>query len=199
MSSSAVSSLTPDQALAQLMAGNERYVAGQAKHPHQDAARRAEVSGGQNPFAIILGCSDSRVPPEVLFDQGIGDLFIIRVAGNIVDEVVLGSIEYAAEHLHTPLAVVLGHSKCGAVSATVAGGELEGHLPSLAKTIQPAVDRAKTQSGDLITNSIRENALMMADQLRSSEPILAELVHAGKLKVIALHYDLDSGKVEPME
>ena len=199
MSSSAVSSLTPNEALAQLMAGNERYVAAQVTHPHQDVARRDEVSKGQNPFAIILGCSDSRVPPEVIFDQGIGDLFIIRVAGNIVDDVVLGSIEYAAEHLHTPLIVVLGHSKCGAVSATVASGELEGHLPSLAKSIQPAIERAKTQSGDLIKNSIRENALMMADQLKSSAPILAELVHAGKLRVVAAHYDLDSGKVDLLE
>ncbi len=196
MSSNTANSLTPDEALAKLMAGNERYVAARVEHPRQDAARRAELGNRQNPFAIILGCSDSRVPPEVIFDQGLGDLFIIRVAGNIVDDVVLGSIEYAAEHLHTPLIVVLGHSKCGAVSATVAGGELAGHLPSLAKTIQPAVDRAKTQSGDLINNSIRENALLMAGQLRSSEPLLAKLVKAGKLEVLAARYDLDSGKVD---
>ncbi len=199
MSSSETGSLTPTEALTQLMAGNERYVAAQTDHPHQDAARRAELSGGQNPFAIILGCSDSRVPPEVIFDQGLGDLFIIRVAGNVVDNVVLGSIEYAAEHLRTPLIMVLGHSKCGAVSATVAGGKLEGHLPSLAQPIQPAVDRAKAQEGDLINNSIRENALMVADQLRSSEPVLAKLVKSGKLKVIAARYDLDEGKVDLLE
>jgi carbonic anhydrase len=199
MSSNAKKSLTPDEALAQLMAGNKRYVAAQAEHPRQNADRRAELSGGQNPFAIILGCSDSRVAPEVLFDQGLGDLFIIRVAGNIVDDVVLGSIEYSAEHLHTPLMVVLGHSKCGAVTATAAGGELEGHLPSLAEAIQPAVERAKAQDGDLVVNAIRENALMVADQLRSSQPIMAELVKTGKLKVVAARYDLDSGQVDLLE
>jgi carbonic anhydrase len=195
MSSTVTKSPTPDEALARLMAGNQRYVAARAEHPRQDAARRRELSGGQNPFAIILGCSDSRVAPELIFDQGLGDLFIIRVAGNVVDDLILGSIEYAAEHLHTPLMVVLGHSKCGAVLATVAGGELDGHLPELAEAIQPAVERAKAQEGDLINNSIRENVLMVAEQLRESQPIMAKLVKAGKLKVVAARYDLDSGQV----
>ena len=190
---------TADQALERLLAGNQRYVAARQEHPHQTPARRAELSGGQHPFAIVLGCADSRVPPEVIFDQGLGDLFVVRVAGNVVDDVVLGSIEYAAAHLHTPLIVVLGHSRCGAIGATVAGGELEGHLPDLAAAIQPAVDRARDLPGDLLDNAVVANATMVAQQLRSSEPVLSELVHAGKLKVVAARYDLDTGIVAPVK
>jgi len=146
--------------------------------------------------AVILGCADSRVPPEVIFDQGLGDLFVVRVAGNVVDDIVLGSIEYAAAHLHTPLIVVLGHFRCGAVGATVAGGELEGHLPGLAAAIQPAVDRVKGLPGDLVDHAVRANARMVADQLESSAPVLAELVEAGRLKIVATCYDLDTGAVE---
>ena len=110
--------LTPDQALTQLLRGNERFVAGWPDHPNQSARRRREVSdSGQQPFAIILSCSDSRVPPEIIFDQGLGDLFVIRVAGNIIDDAILGTIEYAVEHVHAPLVMVLGHDKCGAVTA----------------------------------------------------------------------------------
>jgi carbonic anhydrase len=187
---------TADQALERLMAGNKRYVAAQQAHPHEAPERRAELSDGQYPFAVILGCADSRVPPEVIFDQGLGDLFVIRVAGNVLDDCVLGSIEYAVAHLHTPLIVVLGHSKCGAVGATVEGGELEGHLPSLAAAIQPAVDQAKNLVGDLVDNAVRANAKMVVEQLEASEPVLSALVDAGKLKVIAARYDLDTGEVE---
>lgn len=199
MSDLSVELPTPEEALEKLLTGNKRYVAGTPNHPRQNAPRRAELSEGQAPFAIVLACSDSRVPPAILFDQGLGDLFVIRVAGNIVDDVALGSIEYAAAHLHTPLLMVLGHSKCGAVGATVAGGELEGHLPSLAKLIQPAVEKAKGQPGDLVDNAVRTNARMVAEQLKNSEPVLAELVKSGQLKVVAARYDLDSGQVEMLD
>ena len=195
MSSNGVTLPTGEQALQMLMEGNARYVSGQFAHPNQTAVRRTELSGGQYPFAIILGCSDSRVPPEVIFDQGLGDLFIIRVAGNIIDDVVLGSIEYAAEHLHTPLLVVLGHTKCGAVTAVAGGGELEGHLPSLAAAIQPAVDKAKAEGGDLVPTAIKHNATMTAEQLAASTPVLAHLVESGHLKVVTAIYDIDSGEV----
>lgn len=195
MSHQAVATITSDQALRELMSGNERFVTSKLTHPNQTAARRSEVAGGQHPFAIILGCADSRLSPEIIFDQGLGDLFVIRVAGNIIDDAIVGSIEYAAEHLHTPLLVVLGHSNCGAVGATVAGGELGGHLPSLAKAIQPAVERAKSQDGDLLDNAVRANAKMVAEQLNSSQPVLAKLVSAGQLKVVAARYDLGTGKV----
>ena len=196
MSKHVVDMPTADQALERLRAGNRRYVTSKQEHPHQTGERRAGLSDGQYPFAVILGCADSRVPPEVIFDQGLGDLFVIRVAGNVLDETVLGSIEYAAAHLHTPLIVVLGHSRCGAVGATVAGGELEGHLPSLAAAIQPAVDQVKDQPGDLTDNAVRANARMVAEQVRSSEPVLSELVNAGELKVVAARYDLGTGVVE---
>ena len=194
-----MTSLNSDQALQQLMSGNQRYVTAQVTqllHPHQTPQRRAEVAQGQHPFAIILSCADSRVPPEIVFDQGLGDLFVVRVAGNIVDDVVTGSIEYAAEHLHVPLLVVMGHSKCGAVAATVAGGEVPGHLPSLVQAIQPAVDKAKGQLGDLLDNAIKANVALVVEQLKSSQPILAHLVHEGKLKVVGARYDLESGAVD---
>jgi carbonic anhydrase len=135
--------LTGDQALQELMNGNKRYVAAELAHPNQTAARRAEVAKGQDPFAIIVGCSDSRVPPEIIFDQGLGDLFVTRVAGNIVDDVVLGSIEYAAEHLGVPLIVVLGHKRCGAVEAAAKGGDAPVHIRSLVEAIKPAIKKAK--------------------------------------------------------
>ena len=196
MSTHTAASLTGSQALNKLVSGNKRYIDSTLSHPHQTPSRRNELAAGQHPFAIILGCADSRVAPEIIFDQGLGDLFVIRVAGNIVDDAILGSIEYAAEHLHTPLLVVLGHSNCGAVGATIAGGELEGHLPSLAEAIHPAVEQARGQEGDLLDNAVRANAKMVAEQVKASEPILAHLVKAGKLKVVAARYDLDSGKVD---
>lgn len=179
-----------------LKEGNRRYVAGQMLHPHEDFERRKEVCNGQKPFAVIVGCSDSRVPPQVIFDQGIGDLFIIRVAGNIVDDVALGSIEYAVEHLGTQLVVVLGHSKCGAVIATAQGGEPHGHICSIANMIMPAVEKAKTQKGDLVENAIRNNIDMVVDTIKNSEPVMAKSVKEGKVKVIGAYYDLDSGVVE---
>ena len=185
-----------DEALKRLTEGNKRYVVGKFIRPHQTSVRRAELIDGQHPFAIVLGCSDSRIPVELVFDQGVGDLFVVRVAGNIADDVVLGSIEYAAAHLHVPLAVVMGHGGCGAVAATASGGELEGHLPVIATAIRPAVDKVKTQQGDLVNNAARANAVMVAEKLKSSKPVLSELVRSGKLTVVAAFYDIKSGKVE---
>lgn len=188
--------LTGDQAMKRLIEGNTRYIMSKQTHPHQGPARRAELCGGQNPFAVVLGCSDSRIPPELIFDQGLGDLFIVRVAGNIIDDVVLGSIEYAALHLRTPLIVVLGHSRCGAIEATASGNDLEGHLPSLASAIQPALDSMQGRAGDLLGNTARANAKMVSEQLRQSTPILSKRVSDAELKVVAAFYDLDTGLVE---
>jgi carbonic anhydrase len=185
-----------DEALKRLTEGNKRYVVGKFIRPHQTSVRRAELIEGQHPFAIVLGCSDSRIPVELVFDQGVGDLFVVRVAGNIADDVSLASIEYAAAHLHTPLVVVMGHGNCGAVAATASGGELEGHLPVIATAIRPAVDKVKTQQGDLVNNAARANAVMVAEKLKSSKPVLSELVRSGKLTVVAAFYDIKSGKVE---
>ena len=189
--------LNPDQALQRLISGNQHYASAQFTHPNQMSKRRMELCSGQHPFATIIGCSDSRVPPEIIFDQGLGDLFIIRVAGNVVDDLVLGSIEYAADHLHTPLIMVLGHEKCGAVTATVEGGEAHhGHFDAFMKAIKPAVDKVKALSGDKVDNAVRANVKRVVEQLKSSNPILAELVKEGKLKIVGARYDLDTGLVD---
>ncbi len=140
-----------DQALKNLTDGNARFVSGTATHPHQDQKRLAETVSAQHPFAIVVGCSDSRVPPEVIFDQGIGDIFVVRTAGEVMDNATLGSIEYGVEHLGAPLVVVLGHDSCGAVKAAVEGGEAEGQIAYLVEAIKPAVDQAKSgvSEGDL--------------------------------------------------
>ena len=185
----------PELALQQLLDGNKRFVETSLTHPNQDGERRIALGNGQAPFAAVLACADSRVPPEVLFDQGLGDLFVVRVAGNILNDQLLGSLEYAAAHLDTPLIVVLGHTSCGAIGAVAEGAELEGHIASLAPAIQPAVDKVRDQEGDLTDNAAREVARMTARQLQESEPIMAELVKAGKLKIVPAFYELESGEI----
>jgi len=184
-----------DAVLRELKAGNEHHAAKHYLHPHQTAARQRELAGGQAPHAIIMSCADSRVAPEIILDQGLGDLFDVRVAGNVAGDAELASIEYAAEHLHTPLAVVMGHQACGAVTAAAKGGEAAGHLPSLLAMIKPAVDRAKSQPGDLIENAVRMNVENVVQQLRGSTPVLAELVEHKTLTVVGAVYSLDTGKV----
>jgi len=187
--------VSADEALSRLMAGNQRYIRDKEQHPDESLARRKELVGGQHPFAVILGCADSRVSPELLFDQGLGDLFVIRVAGNILDDAVLGTIEYAVEHLGTKLIMVLGHEKCGAVSAAVEGGEPAGHLKALVTAIQPSVEATAGQAGDKIHNCVVANARRVAQQIRESQPILQEYVKQKKLKVVAADYALDTSKV----
>jgi carbonic anhydrase len=169
-------------------------------HPNESIEARAKLATGQAPFAAILGCADSRVPPEIVFDHGLGDLFVVRVAGNIVEDAGSGSFEYAVEHLGTPLIVVLAHERCGAVKATVetleAGGEAPGHIAELVRKLKPAVEKSKANPGDKIDNAVRENAKRMAAELAGLEPILKEKVEQGKLKVVAMRYDLDTGAVE---
>lgn len=180
--------------LQRLAAGNVRFVSGEPAHPHQSAARRTELASGQKPFAVVLTCADSRVAPEIYFDQGLGDIFVLRNAGNIVDDVMLGSIEYAVEHLGVTLVVVVGHSKCGAVTATVAGGEAPGHIGTIVRSIAPAL--AKVGTGHSVDEVIRENAREVAAAIGSSDPILNEAVKKGHLRVVAACYDITSGKVE---
>jgi carbonic anhydrase len=189
------SPLPPDQALARLMEGNRRYARDKEQHPDETLTRRKELENGQHPFAVILSCADSRVPPELVFDQGLGDLFVVRIAGNIVDDDDLGSIEYAVEHLKTRLIVVLGHEKCGAVSAAVEGANDPGHLNSLLSAIQPAVEETRNVPGDKIHNCVIANARRVARQIRESEPVMKELVQRGAVKVVAADYALDSGMV----
>jgi len=186
---------TPDEALQKLMDGNRRFVAGH-RLSWDVARRRAELATGQKPFAVIVSCSDSRVGPEVIFDQGLGDIFVVRTAGEVVDDIGLASIEYAVEHLGTTLVVVLGHERCGAVSAALAGGEAHGHVGSLVKAIQPAVDESKGEPGDPLDNAVRAQVRDVARQLQSAAPILSELVHEGTLRIVGARYDLDTGVVE---
>lgn len=181
--------------LERLRAGNARYVSGAATHPNQSVERRGELAQGQKPFAVVLACADSRVAPEIIFDQGLGDLFVVRVAGNVVDNATLGSLEYAVEHLGVSLLVVLGHEKCGAVSAAVSGGKAEGHLFSIVQALEPAVKESRAQPGDPIENAVAANVRHVSQQLQDAEPVLRESCKAGRLRVIGARYDLDTGTV----
>jgi carbonic anhydrase len=191
--------LSPDEALARLKKGNERYVDGVMKR-HDFDAERSALAGGQNPYAGILSCADSRIAPEYAFDSGRGDLFVVRVAGNFAEENGIASFEYALKFLGTPLLVVLGHDKCGAVDATIKvvkdGAELPGHLPQLADHIVPAVKTAMGEQGDLLANAIRENVLLNVEKLKSASPILSDYVSSGKVKVVGGIYKLKDGRVE---
>ncbi|MGB8932168.1 MAG: carbonic anhydrase [Anaeromyxobacteraceae bacterium] len=189
----------PDVVLKQLKAGNARFAAGKSTHPDGSAARRRGLTKGQNPKAVILGCSDSRVPPELIFDEGLGDLFVVRVAGNVADPIDIGSVEYAAEHLGTGVVVVLGHHSCGAVKATAeSGGKAEGNIGAIVAEIAPAVEQAKASPGKegLLDDASHANARRAAAALTARSPVLAKLVEEGKLKIAVAVYDLDSGKVE---
>ena len=187
--------ISADTALAELKLGNEHHVRHLYSHPHETATRARELVSGQHPHAEILSCADSRVPPEIIFDQGLGDLFVVRVAGNVATDTELGSLEYGAEHLHIPLLIVLGHESCGAVTAAVQAGEAEGHIAALVKLIKPAVDKSRGLPGDPVANAVRTNVELVVEQLRSSTPVLSELVAHGKLKIVGGVYSLETGEV----
>lgn len=186
------------EALSLLIEGNQRYVNSIRMYPNQSHSKRLELKKGQTPHTIILGCSDSRVPPEHVFDQGFGDLFVIRVAGNVIDDIVLGSVEYAAKHLGSGLLVVLGHSDCGAVQAARAYHKLDGHLPSIAEAIKEAVRSVADGFGDL-NSVVRAHARITAGHLRGSLPVLGTLVESGSLVVVSAFFDFDTGKVELLD
>lgn len=193
--------LSADQALAALKDGNERFIKAGAECFEDLAQRRQSIAAGQAPFAVIVACSDSRVPPELLFARGLGELFVIRDAGNTVDTVAIGSIQYAVEHLGVPLVVVLGHRRCGAVQAAVAVVEenavFPGSIGQMVEPIVPAVLKAKGAPGDLLDNAVRENVRRTVMRLRtSSEPILKDPLEAGRLRVVGARYDLDDGRVD---
>lgn len=187
--------VTADSALAELKSGNAHHVEHRYQHPHATVNRRRQLASGQNPHAEILSCSDSRVPPELIFDVGLGDLFVVRVAGNVVANTELGSLEYGAEHLHIPLLVVLGHQHCGAVTAAVEGGEAGGHINALVNLLVPAVQKSRGLPGDAVENAVKANVEMVVKQLRTSTPILSPLASQGKLRVVGAVYSLDTGKV----
>jgi len=194
--------VTPEVAMGRLAAGNARFVAGHAKHAHLDPGRRRALANGQHPFATILACADSRVAPELIFDQGLGDLFVVRVAGNVVDDAILASIEYSVIHTGSALVMVLGHARCGAVTATAAA--LDGHgseddrdtrIGALAALIAPSVKAVPASAPDKLDAAISLNAAHSAAEILADSPPLKARVTAGKLKIVAARYDLDDGKV----
>lgn len=187
--------LSPDAALKRLMDGNQRFVQQKGQHPDQSRARMKEVAQAQHPFAALLSCADSRVPPEILFDEGIGDLFDIRVAGNIVTPEVLGSLEYAVAVLGTPVVMVLGHERCGAVTAAVRGEPLPGHIGSFVKAIKPAITKSKGASGDPVDNAVIANVQYQIEKLKRYSKILSQGLVDDKLKIVGGRYDLDTGEV----
>ena len=188
--------VAPAEAIAKLKEGNGRYASGKLQHPGQTTERRAELTKDQHPFAVIVSCSDSRVPPEIVFDQGLGDLFVVRVAGNVIDDHGLGSIEYAVDHLGARLIVVLGHQSCGAVKAAketiAAKSKAPGHIQSLVTAIQPAVEAtAKSDLGATVEANVKN----VVQALRTSTPILKPKVDSGEVQVIGGYYSLDTGAV----
>ena len=194
----------PDEVWKDLVAGNRRFTGAKVIRPHQAAARRVELAKGQNPPAIVLSCSDSRVPPEIVFDQGLGDIFVVRVAGNVVDDDVLGSIEYAVEHLGSSLIVVMGHQSCGAVKAVVDNAAVDGHILPLVKHIAPVVAEMKKKADgcadpkSLLDASISANVKQSVKLLMEDET-LSKFIAGHKIKVIGARYQLDTGKVMVVE
>jgi carbonic anhydrase len=184
------------------MDGNARYVAGKSVHPHEGAERRHSLAGAQHPFATILACADSRVGPELIFDEGLGDLFVIRVAGNVVDNVVLASVEYSVIHLGSPLVMVLGHERCGAVTATVAAlsgkadeEDQDTKIGTLADLIAPAVRAVPADAPDKVEAAVVANAQRSAHLLLATSRPLGERARDGRLQIVSARYDLDDGRV----
>ncbi|MEO5331024.1 MAG: carbonic anhydrase [Magnetococcus sp. YQC-5] len=196
----AAPAIGPDQALQLLKEGNARFLAGKSERPNLTPQRIAETfAKGQHPFVTIISCSDSRVPVEHIFDRGIGDLFVVRVAGNVADTDEIGTTEYGAGHLITPLILVLGHTKCGAVTAVVKGDKVGGNIPKLVDNIIPAAERSKAKglTGDaLIQDAIRENVQQSIQDLLSNSEELYHLRHANKVKMVGAVYHIENGTVE---
>jgi carbonic anhydrase len=182
--------------LEALIEGNRRFAAGSGIHPRRDPARRSEIAAGQRPRAAVVACSDSRVGPEIVFDQGLGDLFIVRTAGNLLDRLGIESLEYAAAHLGVPLIVVMGHSACGAVGAAMESGEAAGHFPTIVSALAPFIEAARGRAGNPADEAARENVRAIAAMLGSRAGVLKTLVEGGRLRVLGAFYDIDRGTVE---
>lgn len=187
--------ISPSAALERLLEGNKRFVEGKRQNPNQSRLRLQETAIAQYPFAAILGCADSRVPAEIVFDQGLGDLFVVRVAGNVASQTAIGSLEFATAVLGSPMIIVLGHSRCGAVQAAIKDEPLPGRIGVFVEEIKPAVERVRLKTGDLEENATIANVQHQVEELQEGSTILAKLIREGKLKIVGGRYDLDSGKV----
>ncbi|MBS0627071.1 MAG: carbonic anhydrase [Verrucomicrobia bacterium] len=191
--------MPPEEALQKLLDGNNRYIQDRLLHPDRNTERREAVSARQEPFAIILGCSDSRVPPEIIFDQGVGDLFVVRVAGNVVGPIALESIEFSTKYLHSSLIIVLSHERCGAVNAVLEGITID--IKTISSLIEPVIEECKgscphdTPAEDLLDLCIRSNAKNIVKYIKTS-PIISQHIAEKKIDVLAGYYDLGTGKVE---
>lgn len=189
-----------DAALKSMIEGNKQFAACAPVKKDISSARRKELTAGQKPSAIVVTCSDSRVAPEHIFNQGLGDIFVVRTAGNVLDPIALGSVEYAAEHLHVPLLIIMGHDKCGAVAASLeATGKPEGNIGAIIAKIIPAVEKAKAKGGskdEMLNTAIRENVMVSHNTVIKQSPILSHLMEKGELKVVDAVYHLDNGGVE---
>jgi carbonic anhydrase len=192
--STSAESLSPDAALQKLIEGNQRFVDHHPQYPDQSELRLHEVAQAQHPFATILSCADSRVPAEIVFDQGIGDIFDVRIAGNIATHEAIGSIEYAVVLLGSPLLMVMGHERCGAVTAAVQKESLPGDISTFVKAIKPSLKKVKDQPGDAVENAVVANVQYQIERLQKSK-LLSEQVQSGKLKIVGGRYDLDTGRV----
>ncbi len=186
--------ISPAVALQELIEGNTRFVQGKRQNPHQSLLRLAEIATVQHPFASILSCADSRVPAEMVFDAGLGDLFVVRIAGNVVSPRVMGSLEYSTKILGSQLIVILGHERCGAVTAAVEGTMVDGEIGTFVEDIKPAVARVKDIQGDRINNAVIANVQYQLELLNKSK-LLTDLVTQGKLQIVGGRYDLDTGEV----
>lgn len=182
--------------LDRLIQGNQRYVTSTTVCHEDWSAKRSALLKNQKPFAVIVACSDSRVPPEIVFDQSLGDLFVVRVAGNIVDDFAVGSIEYGVNILGANLVLVLGHSNCGAVDAALKGMKFDNHIQEVLNAIQPAIVATKGATGNLLEKAIKANVKIVEDKLKSSKPLLSSLIDKGTLRIFGAYYQLESGKVE---
>lgn len=185
--------------MERLIQGNQRYVTSTTVCHEDWTAKRSALLENQKPFAVIVACSDSRVPPEIIFDQSLGDLFVVRIAGNIVDDFAIGSIEYGVGILGANLVLVLGHSNCGAVQAALKGMKFDNHIQEVLNAIQPAIAATKNESGDLLEKAIKANVKIVEEKLKSSKPLLAKLIEKRALRISGAYYNLESGKVEFLE
>ncbi|WP_414518577.1 carbonic anhydrase [Nostoc sp. PCC 9305] len=188
-------SISPNEAIKRLLDGNQRFIHQKRQYPDQSLERLRLVAKAQYPFAAILGCADSRVPAEIVFDRGLGDLFVVRVAGNVVSDTVIGSLEYSTAVLGSQLIMVLGHRRCGAVAEAIKNEPLPGRIGLIIEGIKPSVERIKFRTGDHMQDAVIANIQYQTEKLQESSTILAKLIGEGKLKIVGACYDIDTGKV----
>ncbi|MEH2290207.1 carbonic anhydrase [Nostoc sp.] len=188
-------SISPNEAIRRLLDGNQRFIHQKPQYPDQSLERLRLVAKAQYPFAAILGCADSRVPAEIVFDQGLGDLFVVRVAGNVVSDTIIGSLEYSTVVLGSQLIMVLGHRRCGAVAEAIKNEPLPGRIGLIIEGIKPSVERVKFKTGDNMQDAVIANIQYQTEKLQESSTILAKLLREGKLKIVGACYDIDTGKV----